>query len=62
MKSMALNRKLALAWGLAVAPVFLFTPAKMLAGVGPCTFSHLPVIFLAPLFFMCLELAALRGS
>jgi hypothetical protein len=54
-----LTSQFAVAWMLALAPVVLFIPAFMLAGMGPCTFSHPWVIVAAFLLFIVLELAAL---
>ena len=51
--------KFATAWALALAPVILFIPAFMLAGMGPCTFAHPLVIVVAFLLFIVLEIAAL---
>jgi hypothetical protein len=55
---MPVNRNSRIAWGLTLAPIFLFIPAFMLAGMGPCTFSHPIVIVIAFLIFIGLELAA----
>jgi hypothetical protein len=49
----------AMAWGMALAPLFLFIPAIMLAGMGPCAFAHPMVIVVAILLFIFLEIAAL---
>ena len=56
---MLFHSKFATAWCLALAPVILFIPAFMLAGMGPCTFSHPIVLVLALLLFVCLEVAAI---
>src|SRR5579863_387738 len=55
---MLLKSKFVLAWTLALAPVFLFIPAIILAGMGPCSFAHPFVMVGAFVFFMGLELAA----
>ena len=49
----------AMAWSLALAPLFLFIPAFMLADMGPCAFAHPMVIVVAFLLFIVLEIAAL---
>jgi len=56
---MPVNSRFAVAWSLALAPVCLFIPAFLLAGMGPCTYTHPLVIVGAFLLFICLELAAL---
>jgi len=53
------SRNFAVAWGLTLTPVFLFIPAFMLAGMGPCTLSHPLVLVMAFLLFISLELASL---
>ena len=42
-----------------LAPVVLFIPAFMLAGMGPCTFSHPLVLVVALLLFIVLEILSL---
>jgi hypothetical protein len=42
-----------------LAPVVLFIPAFMLAGMGPCTFSHPLVLVAALLLFIVLEILSL---
>jgi hypothetical protein len=56
---MPVKSKLAVAWSMTLAPVVLFIPAFMLAGMGPCTFSHPLVLVLALLLFIVLELLSL---
>ncbi len=56
---MPVNSRFAVAWSLALAPVCLFIPAFLLAGMGPCSFSHPLVIVVAMLLFIGLEVAAL---
>jgi hypothetical protein len=56
---MPVTSKFAVAWSLALAPILLFIPAFVLAGMGPCTFSHPLVLVLAFLFFVVLEIVAL---
>jgi len=56
----ALSSRFSTAWILAASPVLLFVPAFMLAGMGPCTFSHPSVIVIAFLLFIGLEVAAMR--
>jgi len=46
------------AWGLTLAPIVLFIPALMLAGMGSCSFAHPSVLVIAFLFFVGLEIAA----
>ena len=53
-----LKSKFAVAWALALAPVFLFIPAIILAGMGPCSFVHPWVMVGAFMVFIGLELAA----
>jgi uncharacterized membrane protein len=48
----------AAAWSLAVAPVVLFIPALILAGMGPCAIAHPLVLVAALLFFVGFELVA----
>ena len=55
----ALNSKYTVAWSFTLAPVLLFIPAFLLAGMGPCTFEHPFVIVTAFLLFIGLEMAAL---
>jgi len=55
-----LSSRFSTAWTLALSPLLLFIPAFMLAGMGPCTFSHPSVIVAAFLLFIALEVAALR--
>ena len=50
--------KFAVGWGLALAPVLLFIPAVMLAGMGPCGYAHPWVMVAALAVFVVLELAA----
>jgi hypothetical protein len=58
--------KFAVGWGLAIAPVPLFIPAIMLAGVGPCGYARPWVMVGALAVFVALELAAvpcfIRGA
>jgi len=56
---MALNKNVVTPWALTFAPIVLFIPAFLLAGMGPCTFSHPLVIVIAFLIFIGCELAAL---
>jgi hypothetical protein len=49
----------AIAWSLALAPILLFIPAFMLAGMGPCTFSQPLVLEMAFLLFIVLEIVSL---
>jgi hypothetical protein len=56
---MPVNSRFAVAWSLALAPVCLFIPTFLLAGMGPCSFSHPLVIVVAFLLFIALEIAAL---
>lgn len=56
---MPVKSRFALAWGLTLAPLLLFLPAFMLAGMGPCAFSHPLVMVLAFLLFVSVEIAAL---
>ena len=56
---MAAVAKYATAWSLTLAPVLLFIPALMLAGMGPCAFAHPLVLVIAFLLFVGLEIAAL---
>jgi hypothetical protein len=55
---MPLKSKFAVAWALALAPVLLFIPAFLLAGMGPCTFAHPLVMVVAFLLFAAAEIAA----
>lgn len=55
---MLLKSNFAVAWSLALAPVFLFIPAFVLAGMGPCSFEHPFVMVSAFVLFIGLELAA----
>ena len=41
-----------------MAPVFLFIPAFILAGMGPCSFEHPFVVVSAFVLFIGFELAA----
>jgi hypothetical protein len=50
--------KFAVGWGLALAPVLLFIPAVMLAGMGPCGYARPWVMVAALAIFVALELAA----
>jgi hypothetical protein len=52
------NAKFAVGWALALAPVLLFIPAVMLAGMGPCGYAHPLVMVAALAVFVVLELAA----
>ena len=58
--------KSALGWGLAIAPVLLFIPAIMLAGMGPCGYARPWVMVAALAIFVVFELAAvpcfIRGA
>jgi len=56
---MLANSKYAAAWSLTLAPLFLFIPAFLLAGMGPCSFAHPLVMVAALLLFVGLEIAAL---
>jgi hypothetical protein len=56
---MPLKSKFAIAWILALAPLLLFIPALMLAGIGPCAVSHPYVLSVAFLLFIVLEAASL---
>lgn len=47
------------AWSLTLAPVALFIPALILAGIGPCSVAHPIVMVVAFLLFVGLEMAAL---
>ena len=49
----------ATAWSLTLAPVLLFVPALVLAGVGSCGLAHPEVMAIAFLLFVGLEFAAL---
>lgn len=51
--------KYATAWSLTLAPVLLFIPAVVLAGIGPCAVAHIEVLVIAFLLFVALEIAAL---
>lgn len=55
---MSATAKYATAFSLALAPVFLFIPAMVFAGMGPCTFAHPSIMVLAFLLFVGLEIAA----
>jgi hypothetical protein len=55
---MPLKSKFAIAWGLALAPILLFVPAIMIAGMGPCSYAHPFVMVAALALFVVLELAA----
>jgi hypothetical protein len=55
---MAWKAKFAAGWGLALAPVLLFVPAVMLAGMGPCGYAHPWVMVAALAIFAVLEVAA----
>ena len=55
---MLMKSRFAVAWALALAPLLLFIPAFMLAGMGLCTFSHPLVMVAAFAIFAMLELAA----
>jgi hypothetical protein len=50
--------KFAVAWGLALAPIFLFVPAVMIAGMGPCSYAHPGVMIAAFAIFICSEIAS----
>ena len=56
---MATTAKYATAFSLTLAPVLLFIPAVMLAGLGPCGFANPLVLVIAFLLFVALEIAAL---
>lgn len=56
---MPARSKLAVAWSMTLAPVVLFIPAFMLAGMGPCSFSHPLVLVAALLLFIVLEILSL---
>jgi len=56
---MPVKSKFVVPWVLALAPVLLFIPAVMLAGIGPCDFSHPSVLIIAFLIFIVLEAASL---
>jgi hypothetical protein len=56
---MPARSKLAVAWGMTLAPIVLFVPAFMLAGMGPCSFSHPLVLVAALLLFIVLEILSL---
>ena len=58
-KTMSVKSRFALAWSLTLSPVLLFLPAFMLAGMGPCAFSHPLVMVVAFLLFISLEIAAM---
>jgi len=49
---------LGMAWALALAPLILFIPAIMLAGMGPCSYAHPFVMVAALAIFVGLEVAA----
>jgi len=49
----------AAAWSLTLAPILLFIPAVILAGMGPCAMAHPEVMVIAFLLFVGLEVAAL---
>lgn len=53
-----LTSNFAFAWTLTLSPFFLFIPAFLLAGMGPCSFSHPLVIVAAFLAFIVFEIAA----
>ena len=63
---MPLKSKFAVAWALALAPILLFIPAIMLAGMGPCSYAHPFVMVSALALFVVLEMAAvpnfIRGA
>ena len=63
---MPLKSKFAVAWSLALAPVLLFVPAILLAGMGPCSYAHPFVMVAALALFVAFELAAvpyfIRGA
>jgi hypothetical protein len=42
-----------------LAPIVLFVPAFLLAGMGPCSFSHPLVLVAALLLFVVLEILSL---
>jgi hypothetical protein len=56
---MAATAMYATAWSLTLAPIILFLPAVILAGMGPCSFAHPLVLVIALLLFVGLEIAAL---
>lgn len=56
---MTLTSNYTTAWGLTLAPIVLFIPAFLLAGMGPCSFEHPIVMVMAFLLFVGLEVAAL---
>jgi hypothetical protein len=60
MEEIGLPRRSALmqAWGLTLAPIVLFIPAMMLAGMGPCSYAHPFVMVAALALFVMLEVAA----
>ena len=51
--------KLVQAWSFTLAPVVLFVPAMMLAGMGPCSYAHPFAMVAALAIFVLLELAAI---
>jgi hypothetical protein len=51
--------KYAKAWSLTLAPILLFIPALMLAGMGSCAMAHPEVMVIAILLFMGFEIAAM---
>ena len=56
---MPVKSKFVVPWLFALAPIFLFIPALMLAGIGPCAVSHPYVLSVACLLFIGLEAASL---
>jgi len=56
---MQVKSKFVVPWVFALAPIFLFIPALMLAGIGPCAVSHPYVLSVAFLLFIGLEAASL---
>ena len=46
------------AWSFTLAPIVLFIPAVMLAGMGPCSYAHPFVMVAALAIFVVLEVAA----
>lgn len=47
------------AWSLTLAPILLFIPALVLAGMGPCAMAHPEVMVIAFLLFVGFEIAAM---
>ena len=46
------------AWSFTLAPIVLFIPAVMLAGMGPCSYAHPLVMVVALAIFIAFELTA----